>query len=178
MHYAMKTCGVCGGTAPLFLTSALDGGEWSDSRPGLFTRRYLLYRRLGGRWEVVWKLWGTEKSFVPARSSSLYRQGRGEQRKEYWSLKWPFSKGNEWRNVEWLREAASAVPTTLPGSKAPDCEAESSCQHVIHASNEYRTTLSLLRSVHERISKHSCREASLRHSWRPSQLQGLTVCYG
>jgi hypothetical protein len=26
-----------GGTAPSFLTSELDGGEWSASRPGRFT---------------------------------------------------------------------------------------------------------------------------------------------
>jgi hypothetical protein len=28
-----------GGIAPHFLTSALDGGEWSASRPGRFTPR-------------------------------------------------------------------------------------------------------------------------------------------
>jgi hypothetical protein len=26
----------CGGTAPPFLTSAVDGGEWPDLRPGRF----------------------------------------------------------------------------------------------------------------------------------------------
>jgi hypothetical protein len=31
-----------------FSTSALDGGEWSASRPGARTPRYSLYRRLGG----------------------------------------------------------------------------------------------------------------------------------
>jgi hypothetical protein len=31
-HYAMKTWG-CGGIAPPFLTSAVDGGEWSASHP-------------------------------------------------------------------------------------------------------------------------------------------------
>jgi hypothetical protein len=31
-----------------FLTSALDGGEWSASRPGERTPLYPLYRRLGG----------------------------------------------------------------------------------------------------------------------------------
>jgi hypothetical protein len=31
-RYAMKTCG-SGGTAPHFLNSALDGGEWLASRP-------------------------------------------------------------------------------------------------------------------------------------------------
>jgi hypothetical protein len=43
----------CRGTAPLFLTSALDGNEWPVSRHGPFTpggksSRYLLDRRLGG----------------------------------------------------------------------------------------------------------------------------------
>jgi hypothetical protein len=42
-----------GGIAPLFLTSALDTGEWSASRPSHFTPRgnspqYPLVRRLGG----------------------------------------------------------------------------------------------------------------------------------
>jgi hypothetical protein len=32
-QYAMKACGGCGDIAPPFLTSALDGGEWSASRP-------------------------------------------------------------------------------------------------------------------------------------------------
>jgi hypothetical protein len=35
-HYAMKTWG-SGGIAPTFLTLALEGGEWSASRPGRFT---------------------------------------------------------------------------------------------------------------------------------------------
>jgi hypothetical protein len=47
----MKTC-ESGGIAPQFLTSVLDGGEWSASRPGRFTKgespRYSLDRRLGG----------------------------------------------------------------------------------------------------------------------------------
>jgi hypothetical protein len=33
----MKTYGGGGGIAPLFLVWALDGGEWSASRPGRFT---------------------------------------------------------------------------------------------------------------------------------------------
>jgi hypothetical protein len=32
----------------IFLISALFGGEWSASRPGRFTPRYPLDRRLGG----------------------------------------------------------------------------------------------------------------------------------
>jgi hypothetical protein len=45
----MKTCGVIN---PPFLTSALDGGEWSASLPGRFhpgkSPWYPLDRRLGG----------------------------------------------------------------------------------------------------------------------------------
>jgi hypothetical protein len=36
------------GIGPPFLTSALDGGELSASRPAHFTHRYSLGRRLGG----------------------------------------------------------------------------------------------------------------------------------
>jgi hypothetical protein len=47
----MKTRG-SGGIAPTFLTSALDGGEWSASRPCRFSSgkgpRYQLERGLGG----------------------------------------------------------------------------------------------------------------------------------
>jgi hypothetical protein len=49
----METYWGSGGIAPhAFLTSALDGGEWSASRPGRFTPqgkspRYPLDRRLG-----------------------------------------------------------------------------------------------------------------------------------
>jgi hypothetical protein len=35
----MKAYWGSGGIAPLILTSALDGGEWSASRPGRFTPR-------------------------------------------------------------------------------------------------------------------------------------------
>jgi hypothetical protein len=38
-HYAMKTYGGSGGIAPPFLTSTLDGDEWSASRPCRFTLR-------------------------------------------------------------------------------------------------------------------------------------------
>jgi hypothetical protein len=40
-----------GGTAPLSSTSALDGGEWSASRPGRFTPRE---RAPGTRWIGGW----------------------------------------------------------------------------------------------------------------------------
>jgi hypothetical protein len=38
-NHAMKAYGGSGGTVPLTLTSALDGGEWSASRSGRFTAR-------------------------------------------------------------------------------------------------------------------------------------------
>jgi hypothetical protein len=49
----MKTYGRGGGTAPLFLTLALDKGEWSATRPCCFTPQgkspgYPLDRWLGG----------------------------------------------------------------------------------------------------------------------------------
>jgi hypothetical protein len=53
IKHAMKTYfGICG-MAPRILTSTLDGGEWSASRPGRFTPReiapnYPLDRRPGG----------------------------------------------------------------------------------------------------------------------------------
>jgi hypothetical protein len=53
-HHAMKTYWGIGGIAPNgFLTTALEGGEWSDSHPDRFTPgerapRYPLDRRLGG----------------------------------------------------------------------------------------------------------------------------------
>jgi hypothetical protein len=53
--------------APSFLTSALDEGEWSASRPGRFIPRErapdILYveRYVGPR--AVWTLWSKEKSF-------------------------------------------------------------------------------------------------------------------
>jgi hypothetical protein len=51
--HAMKTYRGSGGRAQPFLTSELDGGEWSVSHPNHFTHRgksprYPLYRRLGG----------------------------------------------------------------------------------------------------------------------------------
>jgi len=36
-HQAMKAYWVRGGIAPRILDLALDGGDWSDSRPGRFT---------------------------------------------------------------------------------------------------------------------------------------------
>jgi hypothetical protein len=47
----MKTYWGSGGIAHTFLTSALDGGEWSASRPGRFTPRE---RALGTHWMGGW----------------------------------------------------------------------------------------------------------------------------
>jgi hypothetical protein len=57
------------GIAPSLLTSAVDGGEWSASRPGCFTPkeialRYLLYRRLGGPQSRSGR-YGEDKNIVP-----------------------------------------------------------------------------------------------------------------
>jgi hypothetical protein len=40
-----------GGVAQLFLTSVLDGGEWSASRPGVFTPREIAS---GTHWMMGW----------------------------------------------------------------------------------------------------------------------------
>jgi hypothetical protein len=74
-----------GGIAPPFLTSALDGGEWSDSRTGHFTHKkkspwYPLGRRMG-RPQSRSRFCGEVKTYScresnpgrPARSPSLYR---------------------------------------------------------------------------------------------------------
>jgi hypothetical protein len=74
-----------GGIALRYLTSALDGGEWSASCPGRFTLgkfpRYPLDRRLGGPKSRPGRF-GDEKDLLPlpesnpgrpARSPSLYR---------------------------------------------------------------------------------------------------------
>jgi hypothetical protein len=51
-HHDMKTYFGNGGIAPhAFLTSALDGGEWSASCPGRFTPRE---RVLGTHWIAGW----------------------------------------------------------------------------------------------------------------------------
>jgi hypothetical protein len=50
LNYSRTTIGRrmgSGGVDPPLLTSALDGGEWSDSRPGLFT---LGGKNLGTYW--------------------------------------------------------------------------------------------------------------------------------
>jgi hypothetical protein len=64
----MKACSGSGGTAPLILTSALDGGEWSTSIPGRFSPgkelRYQLNRRLAGSQNQDESL-GEEKTLLP-----------------------------------------------------------------------------------------------------------------
>ena len=47
-----------------FLTSALDAGEWSASRPGLFTPRN--EQEAGWAPDPVWTLSGTRKFLAPA----------------------------------------------------------------------------------------------------------------
>jgi hypothetical protein len=81
-HYAMKTW-ASGGIARPFLTLALDGGEWSASRPCHFTP----WGALGTHWRCSWVgrragLDAVEKRKIlhcresnpgrPARSTSLY----------------------------------------------------------------------------------------------------------
>jgi hypothetical protein len=68
----MKTWG-SGGIAQTFLTSALDGREWSVSRPGCFTPGE---SSLGTHWiggylgpRARWELWSTDKSLAPAGKS-------------------------------------------------------------------------------------------------------------
>jgi hypothetical protein len=75
-----------GGIAPLFLTSALDGGEWSASCPGRFTRREIApsIHWIGG-WvgsgvgldveehkKISFPFWESNLSH-PSRSPPLYR---------------------------------------------------------------------------------------------------------
>jgi hypothetical protein len=53
-----------GGSAPPFLSSALDGGEYSPSSPCRFTPGEIT---LGSHWwdqEPLWKLWRREKSYL------------------------------------------------------------------------------------------------------------------
>jgi hypothetical protein len=56
----------CAGITAPFLISSLDGGQWSASRPGLFTSeerapRYPLDRRQSVPQNRVWTLWRREK---------------------------------------------------------------------------------------------------------------------
>jgi hypothetical protein len=69
-HNATKTCWGSEDINLPFLTSALDGGEWSASRHGRYNpreraSRYLLYRRLAGPQSRSGR-YGEEKNLVPA----------------------------------------------------------------------------------------------------------------
>jgi hypothetical protein len=55
--------------APPFLTSALDGSEWSASRPDRFPpvkEPWCLLSEAGSAPEPVWPLWSREKSLATA----------------------------------------------------------------------------------------------------------------
>jgi hypothetical protein len=60
------------GIAPPFATWALDGGEWSTSRPLRFTRGAVTPMRIaletGLDLEQAWALWRGEKHLVSARN--------------------------------------------------------------------------------------------------------------
>jgi hypothetical protein len=60
-HHAKKIVPGSGSVAPPFLTSPIDGGEWSVSRPGRFTHGEISQ-------EPVWMVWKREKSLVPSRN--------------------------------------------------------------------------------------------------------------
>jgi hypothetical protein len=77
MHYAIKTRDAVHVQLHIFLTSALDGGEWSASRPGRCTPgkrapRYPFDRKLGGPQNRAGRH-GEEKSPTPTgtRTSTL-----------------------------------------------------------------------------------------------------------
>jgi hypothetical protein len=57
-----------GGIAPSFLTSALDGGEWSVSRPSRFTPRG---KALGTHWIGGWMSLGVGLEAVEERKSYI-----------------------------------------------------------------------------------------------------------
>jgi hypothetical protein len=71
-------CG-SGGTAPPFLTLALDGGEWSASRPCRFTFFKIVHsvhwKESGWDSELVWTPWRREKSY-PYRELNPGRPAR------------------------------------------------------------------------------------------------------
>jgi hypothetical protein len=71
MHHAMKTWGN-GGIAPPFLTSALDGGEWSSITLLPLYLRYPL--EAGWAPESVWTLWSRGKSLDPSGNQALVVQ--------------------------------------------------------------------------------------------------------
>jgi hypothetical protein len=106
-----------GGIAPPFLTSAVDGGEWSASRPGRFiargrSPRYPLDRRLGGPQGQSGRC-GEEKNLAvpgiePGPSSpSLYRRTDSDEHGDRgaalhandWTSKFRFARAGRLRNA-------------------------------------------------------------------------------
>jgi hypothetical protein len=78
-HYAIKIYGGSGGIAPTFLTSALDGGEWSASNSYRFAsgERALSTHSIGGWVGPRTGLGGMEKRKIwQFRKSNLNRQAR------------------------------------------------------------------------------------------------------
>jgi len=78
----MKTYRGSGGIAPAFLTSTLDGGEWSASRPGRFTLRE---RAPGTHWIGGWV--GPRAAVVEMgqgrlwiKATSIYENGKVQGR--------------------------------------------------------------------------------------------------
>jgi hypothetical protein len=64
-HYTMKVYEGVDVWIHVFLTSALDGGDWSASRPGRFIpgERPPFTHWIGGAPEPVWTTWRGEKSY-------------------------------------------------------------------------------------------------------------------
>jgi hypothetical protein len=67
----METYGRSGGIASTFLTSALDGGEWSGSLPGRFIPREIAR---GTYWIGGW-VWSEPAWTLPRREKSLALPG-------------------------------------------------------------------------------------------------------
>jgi hypothetical protein len=83
-----------GGIAPTFLTSELDGGEWSVSRSGRFTPGMIvLCTQWIGGWmglgAPVWTLWSWERSLASASNRSI------QWRMIYNYLSWKYRKWSE-----------------------------------------------------------------------------------
>jgi hypothetical protein len=71
----MKTYGDVKVDFHIILISALDGGEWSVSRPGRFTTwekaQVPTAQKAGWAPEPVWTLWRNEKSLAPAGNRTV-----------------------------------------------------------------------------------------------------------
>jgi hypothetical protein len=79
-----------GGITPLFFTSALDGCEWSASRPGRFTSGERspvpIGEEAGWAPEPVWTLYNTEKTLAPIGNRILAIQPVAKQTELSWLL--------------------------------------------------------------------------------------------